>query len=138
MRDCPQPDDLVTLLWVLGPDIHASLTHLQDCSSCQANLRIFVEVREALGDRQWVEEAALKSVLSALRVERGAGQTVAGMPRAALAAEAVLAAVAGPTFLYTNGVSVDTAGAFVFAAVCAAGVLVAQRFERRTRPVATG
>jgi anti-sigma factor RsiW len=138
MRDCFHPDDLVALSEVLGPDVHAALSHLEDCSTCQAHMRTVVEVRQALGERQSVDEAALKSVLSALRAERTAERGIAGSPRAAQAAEAVLAALTGPTLLYTSGVSVDPPSAVMFAAVCAAGVLVARRLERRTRLVAMG
>jgi hypothetical protein len=138
MRDCFHPDDLVAVSDVFGPDIDAALSHLRDCSICLANLLTFVEVRHALGEKQSVDEAALTSVLSALRAERAAERMIAKSPRAALAAEAVLAALTGPTLLYTSGARVDPPSAVVFAAVCAAGVLVARRLERRTRLVAMG
>jgi hypothetical protein len=138
MKHCPHPDDLVALIEVLGPDINAALSHLKDCSSCQAHMRTFLEVRQALGERQSVDEAALQSVLSALRAERAAERAVAEYPRAALTAEAVLAALTGPTLLYTIGVSVNPPSAVVFAAVCAAGVLTARRLERWTRLAAMG
>lgn len=139
MRDCFDPDELVTLSDVLEPDIQTALSHLQDCSSCQTHLRTLVALRQALGGRHAIANPALESVLATLRAERSAERAIRESPRTALAAEAVLAALTGPAVMYTSGVSADLPSAIVFAAVCAAGVLTSRRLARpaRTAAVAT-
>ena len=124
MKECPDADAIVTIADVLHWDVDGGLHHLQTCADCRGQIHMLAATRMALRAQETVDDATFARIDAAIGAEARVEQLAARRTqRRANAAEALLAAVAGPLALASSGVRVDSIPALGLTAALAVALL---------------